>query len=138
MANKEPTGRVAGRETIVGEGTAQERIGATSGVSVTNHSGACYRLASPTAPPSVARRAMHVWFGTGELARVPCCRKRYQRPIHHRLELMIFNDDTRTDPNLWKLEHVCPSRQLSNSSDCRFPDISIFTIPFVIHNQGRE
>lgn len=40
MANKEPTGRVAGRETVVGEDTAQERIGATSGVSVTNHSGA--------------------------------------------------------------------------------------------------
>lgn len=53
MANKEPTGRVAGRETVVAGrngkgprgregrvGTAQERRGATSGVSVTNHSGA--------------------------------------------------------------------------------------------------
>lgn len=54
MANKEPTGRVAGWETIVGEGTAQERIGATSGVSVTNHSGAAteYRLAAPAPPTS--------------------------------------------------------------------------------------
>jgi len=64
MANKEPTGRVAGWETIVGEGTAQERIGATSGVSVTNHSGAAienteYRLvAPPTSRDAVAAIAV--------------------------------------------------------------------------------